>query len=51
MQMHEGGQIKTIPIRRIGHATRETIYPLTRLNIDVHGWGWFECLFILRRPI
>ena len=39
MQMHEGGQIKTIPIRRIGHATRETIYPLTHYDVDVHGEG------------
>ena len=37
MQMHEGGQIKTIPIRRIGHATHETIYPLTHSDVDVHG--------------
>lgn len=37
--MHGSGQIKTIPIRRISHATHETIHPLTRTDVDVHGEG------------
>jgi len=37
--MHCCGQIKTVPVCRIHHATHETIHPLTRADIDVHGEG------------
>jgi hypothetical protein len=33
--MHVSGQIKTVPIRRIHHATHETIHPLTHTDVDV----------------
>jgi hypothetical protein len=49
--MHLGGQIKTIPIHRIHHATRETIHPLTQGDVYVHGEGLVVCLLILRLPI
>lgn len=41
--MHVSGQIKTVPIRRIHHATHETIHPLTHTDVDVHGEG-LTCL-------
>jgi hypothetical protein len=50
MQVHGGGQIKTVPINRIGHAALEAIHPLTHENVNFHG-GCFECPFILRRAI
>jgi hypothetical protein len=50
MKMHEGGQIKTVPVHRIHHATRETIHPLTQADVYVHGEGLVVCLLILRLP-
>ena len=50
MQVHGGGQIKTVPINRIGHAILEAIHPLTHENVNFHG-GCFECSFILRLAI
>ena len=51
MKMHLGGQIKTIPVHRIHHATHETIHPLTQGDVYVHGEGLVVCSSILRRPI
>jgi hypothetical protein len=50
MEMHECGQIKTVPIRRICHATHETIHPLTHADSDVQGEGLVVCFLILRSP-
>ena len=48
MKVHKCGQIKTVPIHRIHHATHETIHPLTRADVDVHrGEGLVVCLLIL----
>ena len=38
MEMHKGGQDKTIPIYRTIHAAQESIDPLTHADhVDVHG--------------
>jgi len=49
MEMHEGGQDKTIPIHRTVHADQETIHPLTHADyVDVHGG--LSCVFSYPRP-
>jgi hypothetical protein len=44
MEMHVGGQTKTIPIHRTHHAVLECIHPLTHANVDVHGGFSFGVL-------